>query len=220
MQAHRLTAVVMFWVLALGQGPASRPADTPQQQSAVSTPAVDELSAMRAQVRVLRAQLMAAREENARLRAEVATLHRQLLSTTAPASTAPARQPDRPAQATYSLQDLPPTDIKQLQARVGGRLYGPVVISQIEPVSGDPVTYRIVALDKHEYVLPLGHARLVNHKWIRVACVITVSESWALIRDVGDELNIAGDIERVEFIPAKGRDIAEIRYYLREVNAR
>jgi hypothetical protein len=215
-----LGAALLFCVVpCLAQTPASQ-ASTPNRSAEAPTAPAMDAEALKAKIASLIDEMDKLRKENARLRLEVASLRA--------AGPATAAGPAKPKLAR-TLDQQPPRNAKEAKAMVGDRISGPVVIIEIKPIPDMQAQHSAtcwlqeatanghIDFNHIDYLAPKsvpvdGHVCLVK-------CTFKLPEDSALRLSIGDVLNLAGDVDRVDVRTIDASGESEVMYYLSKVDA-
>jgi hypothetical protein len=175
---------------------------------------IKKLKAEPAQVELeaLRESLKAARERIAELEGQLAKV---------------APEPnEKPKEVRrFTLKDVAALATKEVKELQGARVMGPTVVRSIEPDKTDRDKYQVMVIDTSGgQRMPIGSrsaatAHWVGKRWVQVRCILQATEATALRLQRDDELNIAGDVEKVEITPATKDTFEVIVLYLKEVKA-
>lgn len=119
---------------------------------------------------------------------------------------------------------LPTKEAKELQ---GVRVMGPTVICRIEPDKAGGDKYQVMVIDTSGgQRVPINFPGLATAhwvgkagtaRWVQVRCILEATEATALRLRINDELNVAGNVEKVEIEPATKNTFEVIKLYLKEV---
>lgn len=165
------------------------------------------------------AQLEALRESLEAAKQKIAELEGQLKKV------ATEKKDDPNTVRRLTLKDVAALATKEAKELKGARVMGPTVVSRIEPDKDEKDKYRVLVIDTSGIQrVPIGSRSLatahwVGERWVQVRCVFQVTEATALRLRRDDELNIAGDVEKVEITPATKDTFEVILLYLKEVKA-
>ncbi len=191
-----------------------------------------EIRALRAEVKMLQATVKSQSEQINKLKAENAKIRKQLAAAKAAATSRPAAtQPNKPNRSTtqpkkrqYKLNAIHPITARKAKELVGHRIYGPTRVTDVKPDPNRIGQYIVTVADMSEGILGVGRQKSGVEggyiKYVYVTCILRAPESTALRLSKGDDLNIAGDIERIEIIPKTKGFLEKVRIYLCKVRAR
>ena len=124
-----------------------------------------------------------------------------------------------------TLKDVAALATKEVKKLQGARVMGPAVVRTIEPDKTDKDKYQVMVVDTSGgQRMPIGSrsaatAHWVGKRWVQVRCILQATETTALRLRRDDELNIAGDVEKVEITPATKGTFEVIVLYPKEVKA-
>lgn len=165
------------------------------------------------------AELEALRESLKVAKKRIAELEGQL----AKVAPEPNEKPKEVRRLT--LKDVAALATKEVKELQGARVMGPTVVRSIEPDKTDRHKYQVMVIDTSGgQRMPIGSrsaatAHWVGKRWVQVRCILQATEATALRLRRDDELNIAGDVEKVEITPATKDTFEVIVLYLKEVKA-
>lgn len=133
---------------------------------------------------------------------------------------------DNPKQVRrLTLKDVAVLATEEVKRLQGARVMGPTVVRSIDPDKTEKDKYQVMVIDTSgEQRMPIGSrsaatAHWVGKRWVQVRCILQATEATALRLRRDDELNIAGDVEKVEIEPATKDTLEVIVLHLKNVKA-